>query len=828
MKHLTAKKIISMLLALVMIIGVVTVNSVAAQNTSLFTLSDVTAKHGDEFEITITFNREISKHHDPIAALDISLEYDSDVYTFISMENGQGLIDAFNSITSDETTLDKGDYIFTSGTEKLGVIKWSLITLDSFNFTKDSEFMKVRFKTTDTSDLSKDLNFTIKVTNAAEPNTLKDITDKFGPYTNNVSIEYNPAIFSEWEFDTLLGGYKLVKYSGDQPVVILPSVFDDPSDDRGLLPVVSVGSNAFRDCKSVEKVVLGKNVIYIGSAAFMYCENLTSLVVFSETAFFGLSSLYGTSESLVIKCVEDSTADLYAQLNRIDCEYFDYVSDWTFTGTDEEIYYTGAPIEFSDFKAYNADNELMTYGVDYSLEYSDNIEIGTAKVLVKASGEHLGSKEIEFDILCPYHTVESDYYTETPIYANCEDSGVLIKDCTYCGYHDTEAIDAKGHGECEWIADPDSTCTEVGVEYYICHDCTKALDTREVPKKDHVKSEEWTVILDPTCTEKGLEVVYCENCDYIFEEDNRDIDPLSHNYVTTEIKEPTCQEDGLKADVCERCKDKINEVAVPQLEDHVLEWVTITKSTCKEAGEESWKCRFCEYTDNAYENKPIEALGCEAGEWVITIPATCTIDGNKEQRCTRCNELLDEDIVESEGHQFGDEWFIDTDATCETDGVEFRNCANCIEKDTRVIEATGHTAGETIEIPKTCTEDGLIKTPCANCDKILHEEELIATGHITQRKTDVLPTYKTQGRDKLVCDVCHEITEYITVDQLTADVDGDGRTTSFDALLILQHSTGLTVLEGEQLKKADFDGSGSPNSADALLALQIATGLLTV
>ena len=56
------------------------------------------------------------------------------------------------------------------------------------------------------------------------------------------------------------------------------------------------------------------------------------------------------------------------------------------------------------------------------------------------------------------------------------------------------------------------------------------------------------------------------------------------------------------------------------------------------------------------------------------------------------------------------------------------------------------------------------------------------------------------------------------------DVDGDGRTNSGDALLILRHVVGYTI-DNFDYYRADLNNDGSLNASDALRVLQIAVGL---
>lgn len=61
-----------------------------------------------------------------------------------------------------------------------------------------------------------------------------------------------------------------------------------------------------------------------------------------------------------------------------------------------------------------------------------------------------------------------------------------------------------------------------------------------------------------------------------------------------------------------------------------------------------------------------------------------------------------------------------------------------------------------------------------------------------------------------------------------ADINGDGRINSTDALIALQHSVQSITLSGDALTSADVNGDGRINSMDALIMLQISTEKVTI
>ena len=59
---------------------------------------------------------------------------------------------------------------------------------------------------------------------------------------------------------------------------------------------------------------------------------------------------------------------------------------------------------------------------------------------------------------------------------------------------------------------------------------------------------------------------------------------------------------------------------------------------------------------------------------------------------------------------------------------------------------------------------------------------------------------------------------------MKGDINGDGFVNSSDALNMLNHSVGKTVLEGNKFSAGDINGDSDINSTDALAALRVSVG----
>ena len=878
MKTKVIKKALSILLALATLLSVTAFGFGAnAKNADpLFTLSDVETRQGEEFEVTVKIARDVSPKGDKIAALDVSLLYDSNTFEPVDLVRGDGLNKAIDILSSGTSIgLDKGDYVYSCSKKTPGAVKWCMSTLDSFTFESGLDFMVIRFKAKDHSSLEGDLNMKIVVTNASAPDFTSK-TDNYGSYTNSVKVDTNLTTLCEWKYDEKTDGYELLKYKGENATYFtVPDVYDDESDEHGELPVTIIGTGAFRGSDTIEKITLGRNIKAVNSASFMQCSNLKRVVFYSTDVKIGASAFALTNEELVIKCIKGSSADKYARANNIKVEYFEDVFNCTYTGADEVIHYTGSPVELSNLKIFNAENEQLTFGTDYTLEYTDNVNIGTATVTVTGRGEYLGQKEITFEILCPYHNFESGYYTETAVYTDCEAGGKIIKNCSFCGYYDdSEAAPAKPHGECTWQEVKSPTCGEEGISAYVCADCGKHVEEKPIEKLAHANLK-WVVTEEATCQKEGTESQICEDCGTVVA--TKSIEKIPHSYSDWIVtKEPTCTQPGTEKIICTQCGDVQSEREVPAKGHSWSEtYVTVKEATCQDDGEEAIVCLACGETK---EGRVIPASGHTWSEdFVIVKEATCTEDGEKAIICTKCNAVNKTEVIPASGHTWSEDYVIVKEATCTEDGEKAIICTKCdaVNK-TEVIPASGHTEPAEWAVIKeaTCTEDGTKVKDCTSCGKKLKEEAIPANGHTETGEwvTVKAATCTEDGVAKMYCSVCSEVLssktvkapghltgdEWVVVVEPTCELKGlkhkvckrcgvAAETEEIEALghqvvwvtvtLPTYRYTGLEKsvcsVCGKDLKKTrviakvypDVDGNNRVSSSDALLILQFATGV---
>ena len=215
-----------------------------------------------------------------------------------------------------------------------------------------------------------------------------------------------------------------------------------------------------------------------------------------------------------------------------------------------------------------------------------------------------------------------------------------------------------------------------------------------------------------SCTEKGEETRACQR-DGCTAKETRDVKALGHDYAAgfTVDTPATCTAEGSKSKHCFRCDAKTGETVVPAL-GHDLIRHEAKAATCTEAG---WKahetCSRCDYTTKV----EIDKLGHNWGAWTVTKAASCTKKGEEAR-------------------------------TCQRDG--------CAGKETRAIEALGHTEVIDAAVAATCTEKGLTAGKhCSVCSEVLvRQTKTPALHHDWSHWNVTTPaTAETEGEEIRTC-----------------------------------------------------------------------------
>lgn len=242
-----------------------------------------------------------------------------------------------------------------------------------------------------------------------------------------------------------------------------------------------------------------------------------------------------------------------------------------------------------------------------------------------------GYKEVESTngvIKAKDHTPGAAYIVN----ATCTEDGCIYaekKICSVCGEVvgdvsvKDKVITAPGHKyvEKEIIA---ATCNHPGVAVKQCSECDKyQLVNVELPFSDtngvvnyptdqktkHVASDKLANVKEATCTEEGYTGdVVCKFCGEVMKPGEK-TKMVDHTPVDVEAQAPTCTEPGIsKGTVCKVCKKVLSgQETVPAL-GHDPKLVNAKDATCTEAGYTGDKvCTRCNVT--LEKGKDIKALG---------------------------------------------------------------------------------------------------------------------------------------------------------------------------------------------------------------------------
>ena len=329
--------------------------------------------------------------------------------------------------------------------------------------------------------------------------------------------------------------------------------------------------------------------------------------------------------------------------------------------------------------------------------------------------------------------------------------------CTVCGvetYRSHIEVGPDNHFPTVFPGYP-ATCTEPGLtDGKRCCVCLEWIEPQEeIPATGHAFGD-WTETKAPTCTEDGEEKRSCESCG---KTETQPIEKLGHKYEAV-VTAPTCTEGGYTTYTC-ACGDTYiaDETKALGHNDGPIVVENEKPSTCTEGGYYDAVC-YCTVCGVETYRSHIEVGPDNHFPTVFPgYPATCTEPGLTDgKRCGVCLEWIEpQEEIPALGHSFG-EWTETKAPTCTEDGEESHTCAVCGETETQAIEQLGHDHEAVVTDP-TCTEGGYTTYTCVVCGDSYVADETEAMGH----NTLVVPGYpatctETGMSDGVICCICTE------------------------------------------------------------------------
>lgn len=366
--------------------------------------------------------------------------------------------------------------------------------------------------------------------------------------------------------------------------------------------------------------------------------------------------------------------------------------------------------------------------------------------------------------------------------STCQQFGQKERQCANgCGISQVETVELKDHRyPDDWQVTKASTCNEQGVESRTCTTCdpdfgTPATETRTIQIDANAHTVTKVDGKPATCTEAGLsDGQICSLCGEQLQAQTS-IDPLGHDgklsytpagdskfehhtvkcerrncpgeeqqctVTVTDVRED-CTLEGTSTRNCELCGYTHTETLQPL--QHSWDQGKVTKpATCKEYGEMTYTCNFCDATTTGV----IDVLLPHQtdGEWK-------TADGKHFHECTECGTHLDE-----EEHRQLDQWI--------SDGTNhWHECEVCLAH----IDVGTHSELTLDKVDPTCEQNGQTEgSKCSVCDLVIRQQTEIPAkqhnyGPWQQDETRV-------GEHKAICDNCQNVIwAFCAYDQTTVD-----------------------------------------------------------
>ena len=299
--------------------------------------------------------------------------------------------------------------------------------------------------------------------------------------------------------------------------------------------------------------------------------------------------------------------------------------------------------------------EGLTEGTDFTVRYKDNINAGTAQVIITGIGNYSGTYTLEFTI--------------NPV-TICTDVSQLQSKHPYDeNVHEVYVYNGAENAKNLYLTFSEDTQFEEYSDYLYIYDANG----------EEVGSYTGDELSGKTITVPGSYVKLVLNTD------------SSNNEYGFRVVSVT---DSIECTI------------------HTFgDWVITEDATCTEKGSKIRVCSVCEYE----EVEEIPALGHDIADddWFVDYNATCVDDGRMAAYCARCGEFVYKTIPATGNHDFSD-WKTTKPATCTATGTKTRTCSVCGKVETQTIAKTAHKYVNTVVKP-TYTAQGYTLHKCSVC-----------------------------------------------------------------------------------------------------------------
>lgn len=171
--------------------------------------------------------------------------------------------------------------------------------------------------------------------------------------------------------------------------------------------VQTIGADCFNYCTSLTDVSLPESLICIANYAFNNDTMLKTMafpesIVIYGTRPVGFTDANGKRSDFTLQCYSGSMGEKYATDNNLNKEYITHdISNVEVELDYNTFIYDGSEKKPSIVSIKDRDRVLYS-GYDYNYTFENNVEVGTATMLVNGAGNYSGTKRVDFEIKDPH------------------------------------------------------------------------------------------------------------------------------------------------------------------------------------------------------------------------------------------------------------------------------------------------------------------------------------------------------------------------------------------------------------------------------------------
>jgi uncharacterized repeat protein (TIGR02543 family) len=407
-------------------------------------------------------------------------------------------------------------------------------------------------------------------------------------------------------------------------------------------------------------------------------ENPTS----DEYVFDGWYTDQELQEEFTFDTMPAKDVVLYAKWSKVSIEDVDVadIANGIYSGKEYE---PALELKYRD--------ELLVAEQDYTVEYTDNVNAGTAKAVIMGMKKYTGSREVTFTIEKNPEGFALEQSTYNAVYGDDAFTLTITK-------NGTGAVTYQSDNEDMLTVDKEGTVTILGagtanVTVTMAEDSnykkTEKTAKITVAVKEHAGTDHTLELRsqrDATCNQEGFTGnQYCTECGLLVEK-GTSIAKLSHEYEQTGLNEATCGTAGSITYRCKLCGDTYSD-AIPATGNHQTELRNVKEATCSAEGYTGdIVCKVCGKTQES--GTTISKRAHTPGEEKSRVEPTCVATGKRYVVCSVCGNVYSEILPATGVHntELRNQREATYSSTGYTGDLYCKDCGKLIESGTTIAK----------------------------------------------------------------------------------------------------------------------------------------------